>query len=196
MKRDVEFLFEVGAMRFIPRQWHRFHMFNVQSLTEHHYRVIWLALLIAAREKKGDIEKIMKMALVHDVAESRTGDVDYLARQYVTRNEDMAIQDILEDTSLEQEFIDIIQEYEKRESIESKIVKDADNIDVDLDLAEQALIGHEIRSEWQEMRDHVGKTKLYTKSAKLLQAEIRSANPHDWHTKSPRNRRASGDWKK
>ncbi len=183
-------------MRFIPRQWHRFHMFNVQSLTEHHYRVIWLALLIAAREKKGDIEKIMKMALVHDVAESRTGDVDYLARQYVTRNEDMAIQDILEDTSLEQEFIDIIQEYEKRESIESKIVKDADNIDVDLDLAEQALIGHEIRSEWQEMRDHVGKTKLYTKSAKLLQAEIRSANPHDWHTKSPRNRRASGDWKK
>jgi len=72
MKRDVEFLFEIGALRLIPRQWQRFHLPFVQNLTEHHYRVVWLALLIANREGKGNVEKIMKMALVHDVAESRT----------------------------------------------------------------------------------------------------------------------------
>lgn len=189
-------MFEIGALRLIPRQWHRFHTPDFQNLTEHHYRVTWLALIIASREKKGDTEKIMKMALVHDVAESRTGDVDYLARQYVERNEEKAIADILEDTSLEKEFLELIREYETRESIESKIVKDADNLDVDLDLREQAANGNQLERLWKEMRDHVGENKLYTPTARKLQKEIRQSDPNDWHVLSSGNRMNSGDWKK
>lgn len=192
--RDAEFLYEIGALRLIPRQWRRFHLPFVQNLTEHHYRVIWLALIIAAREKKGDSEKIMKMALVHDIGESRTGDVDYMARQYVVRNEERAVADMLGDTPLKDEFMKLWHEYEARQSIESKIVKDADNLDVDMEIREHGSMGHTLEKQWAQYRNVVSDNKLYTKSAKQLVKEIRKTDPHDWHIKSPMNRINGGDW--
>ena len=193
-KRDADFLYEIGALRLIPRQWQRFHLPFVQNLTEHHYRVIWLVLIISAREKKGDTEKIMKMALVHDIGESRTGDADYLARQYVIRDEDRAIGDILEGTPLKDEFLALWREYEAKKSIEAKIVKDADILDVDLDLREHGSMGHSLEKQWKEQRKFVSDNKLYTKSAKQLVKEIRRTDPHNWHIKSPMNRLNGGDW--
>lgn len=194
MKRDVDFLYEIGALRNIPRQWARFHLPFVQNLTEHHFRVVWLALIIAAREGQGNTDKIMKMAICHDIAESRTGDVDYLARQYVERHEDKAVTDMLADTSIGKEFVKLWQEYEDRQTIEAKIVKDADNLDVDLDLREQAATGHRLADEWEMQRGYVGNHKLYTETAKKLHKDIWASNPHDWHKLSPNNRLNGGDW--
>jgi putative hydrolases of HD superfamily len=196
MNRDLEFLYEIGAIRLIPRQWHRFHLDGVGDLADHHFRVLWLALTIASREKATvDTGKMMKMALVHDIAESRTGDVDYLARQYVERHEDLGIADMLADTSLEAEFIALWHEYEARECIEAKIVKDADNLDVDLEIEEQRSKGHHLPADWDELVPPSAKSKLYTKSAEAIRASIQKSNPHDWHLKSPRNRLNGGDWK-
>jgi putative hydrolase of HD superfamily len=195
-KRDLEFLYEIGALRLIPRQWSRFHLPNVANLAEHHYRVMWLALIIAAREKQGDTQKILKMAMMHDIAESRTGDADYIGRQYVERHEDKALSDMLADTALKAEFLKLHKEYEARQSIESKIVKDADNLDVDLDLREQGASGHQLGQAWRSQRAWVGNNKLFTKTAKQLHKEIWQSNPHDWHIKSPYNRLNGGDWKK
>jgi putative hydrolase of HD superfamily len=195
MKRDLEFLYEVGALRLIPRQWQRFHLPNVQNLAEHQYRVMWLALVIAAQEKKGDTEKILKMAMVHDIAESRTGDVDYIARQYVVRKEDEGIKDMLAGTSLKAEFLQLWHEYEARESIESKIVKDADNLDVDMELREQGARGHALGKDRKGERAWVGNNRLYTKTARQMHKDIWQSNPHDWHIKSPNNRLNGGDWK-
>ena len=195
MDRDLEFLYEIGAVRLIPRQWHRFHMGNVGDLADHHFRVLWLSLIIAAREKaKVDTEKMMKMALVHDIAESRTGDADYIARQYVIRKEDEGIKDMLEDTSLREEFLAVWHEYEQRECLEAKIVKDADNLDVDMELMEQGSQGHHLPMDWREARQNLT-AKLYTKTAKQMKQAILDSNPHDWHIKSPRNRLNGGDWK-
>lgn len=135
------------------------------------------------------------MAIVHDIAESRTGDVDYLARQYVDRHEDIGIHDMLAETSLEAEFTALWQEYENRTSIESKIVKDADNLDVDMELREQAVNGSSLEKAFDKNRLQVRRTKFYTKTAQAMFDEIKVANPHDWHTKSPRNRLNGGDWK-
>jgi len=195
MDRDLEFLYEIGAVRLIPRQWHRFHMGNVGDLADHHFRVLWLSLIIAAREKaKVDTEKMMKMALVHDIAESRTGDADYIARQYVIRKENEGIKDMLEDTSLREEFLAVWHEYEQRECLEAKIVKDADNLDVDMELMEQGSQGHHLPIDWREARQNLT-AKLYTKTAKQMKQAILDSNPHDWHIKSPRNRLNGGDWK-
>lgn len=195
MKRDVDFLYEIGALRHQPRMWHRFFGSDVASITEHHFRVIWLALLIAAREKKGDTEKIIKMALVHDIAESRTGDADYLSRQYVTRNEADALSHMLDKTPLKSEFIRLWKEYEKRKSPEAKIVKDADNLDVDLEIKEQGARGYSLEKDWQPTREHIKQTRFYTRAAQELYDEIVNSNPSDWHIKSPYNRLEGGDWK-
>jgi len=185
----------MGALRLIPRQWSRFHTPAFANLTEHHYHVIWLALIIAAREgQKVDTSKMMKMAVVHDIAESRTGDVDHIARQYTVRNEEDAIKHMLAGTSIEHEFLDVWREYEERESLEAKIVKDADNLDVDMELREQESNGSNIEKTMQPNRQKVRETKLYTQAAKELFDAIKKADPHDWHMKSPYNRLNSGDW--
>src|SRR5579863_5997786 len=118
MKRDIDFLFEIGALRHQPRQWRRFLGTDFASITEHHFRVFWIALIIAAAEKEVDTGKIAKLALLHDIGESRTGDVDYLTRQYVQRSEDAAMQDMFEATSLETEFIALWEEYRDRRTLE------------------------------------------------------------------------------
>ena len=195
LEHDVNFLFEMGNIRLIDRMWRRFHTTSFANLADHHFRVFWIAMTIAAKEKNVDTGKIAKMALLHDIAESRAGDVDYLARQYVVRNEELAAQDMLAGTSIEKEFYALWEEYETRESLESRIVKDADNLDVDFELAEQAASGNALKENWKDMREFVAKEKLFTDTAKAMFDQLMKANPHAWHMNG-RNRQASGDWKK
>jgi putative hydrolase of HD superfamily len=184
----------MGSIRFIERTWRRFLHEDFANLAEHHFRVFWIAMVIAAHEKGVDTGKIAKMVLVHDIAESRAGDVDYLSRQYVKRDEELGIHDILGSTSVEKEFLELWEEYEERSSLEAKIVKDADNLDVDFELAEQAARGSQLKALKQPMRDTVAETKLFTETAKRMYKQMQGANPHEWHYIG-RNRINSGDWK-
>ena len=68
-------------------------------------------------------------------------------------------------------------------------------LDVDMELREQAVRGITLEQEWKEMRQRVAEEKLFTKTAKAFAKQIKVSNPHDWHRKSP-NRFTSGDWKK
>ena len=192
---DVDFLFEMGNIRLMDRMWIRFLRDDFANLAEHHFRMFWIAMIIAAQEKNVDTGKIAKMVLVHDIAESRAGDVDYLARQYVERNEKLAIKDMLAGTSIEDEFYTLWKEYEDRKTIESRIVKDADNLDVDFELSEQAAKGSQLKSKWSANRDYVAREKLYTDTAKKIYEQLDNTNPHEWHMKG-RNRKNDGDWKK
>jgi putative hydrolase of HD superfamily len=192
--RDVELLYELGSLRHVPRTWKHFMNPDFANLAEHHLRVTWIALVLVKYEHATDTAKIMKMAIVHDIAESRTGDVNYLQRQYAKLDEHLAIHDMLGDTSLADEFLEVWEEYEKRESIEAKIVKDADNIDVDLELMEQATKGFKVDG-WKEFRQQVAEDKLYTDTARRFMTALKAANPHAWHING-RNRINGGDWKR
>lgn len=192
--KDIQFLFEMGSIRFIPRMWQRFLNGDFANLAEHHFRMFWIAMTIAAHEGDVDTGKIGKMVMLHDIPESRAGDVDYLARQYVDRNEILGLQDMLEGTGLQKEFLELWDEYETRETIEAKIAKDADNLDVDFELAEQASRGNPLQAHWKDNRRYVAREKMYTKTAKAIFDALENANPHDWHLLG-RNRRAAGDWK-
>jgi 5'-deoxynucleotidase YfbR-like HD superfamily hydrolase len=197
LSRDLDLLYELGTLRLMNRTWKRFLNADFANNAEHLFRVAWIALVIAKHEKAENTEKILKIALAHDIAETRTGDVDYLSRQYVVRNEELGLADMLSGTVLEQEFKALLHEYEVRESIESKIVKDADNLDVDLELREQAARGFGLasRAEWKKMRKQVHDTRMFTKTGKRLAAAIDKSDPHGWHINSERNRLHGGDWK-
>jgi putative hydrolase of HD superfamily len=193
--RDIEFIYEMGALRFIQRSWHRFLGPNFANNTEHLFRVAMIALVIAKREQATNLEKILLMALIHDIPESRTGDVDYISRQYTERNEEKGIEDMLEGTSLP-DLVELWKEYERKDCLEAKIVKDADNLDVDFELQEQKASGYGTLFESKaNMRARVAATKLYTATAKQMWKELQGSNPHDWHHNSSGNRFNSGDWK-
>lgn len=192
--RDAELLYELGCLRYIKRMWQRLLNPDFANVTEHSFRVAWIALMLSTMEKSGNQEKIIKIAMVHDLPESRCGDVDYIARMYTDRHEERAIHDIFSGTSLEKEMVSMWEECEKRQSIEAKIVKDADNLDVELELQEQGARGHAIQNIWKTQRKKAVYTKLYTKSGRKLWEAIHASNPFDWHLKG-RNRLNHGDWK-
>jgi 5'-deoxynucleotidase YfbR-like HD superfamily hydrolase len=93
-----------------------------------------------------------------------------------------------------EEFTQIWNDYEGRKSIEAKIVKDADNLDVDLELKEQEAKGVTLGKAFLAHRKALS-TGLYTKTARKFWQQIQKSNPHDWHLNAP-NRFTAGDWKK
>lgn len=193
---DINFLYEMGNIRLIDRMWRRFHFQNSANVAEHHFRVFWIAMVIAAHEATdADTGKIAKLCLLHDITESRVGEVDYISRQYVDRKEELAINDMLGDTAIKNEYLELWHEYEERKSIESKIVKDADTLDVDFELAEQEAGGSSLKRFKKNTRAQAHK-KLYTETAKVMAEQITEVSPHEWHRSSVRNRVNSGDWKK
>ena len=152
-------------------------------------------MVIASHEKDVDLGKIAKMVMIHDITESRTNDYDMVAREYTVRKDELAIKDMLGGTVLETEFYNIWAEYEERQSIEAKIVKDADNLDCDFELSEQEQLGNTSKKALQSTRDYVYKNKLSTKTAKKIYKEIQASNPHSWYL-TARNRKNSGEWSK
>lgn len=190
---DINFLYEIGNIRLIARMGTRFLGAFKADLADHHFRVFWIAMVIAAREGDADTGKIAKLALLHDIAESRTGDVDYLARQYVIRNEELAIQDMLAGTALESEFYELWKEYEERRTLEARIVKDADNLDVDFELAERRAEGHGLPGEWDKELPSARGSQFFTQAAQQIYDELKTASPSSWHING-RNRVRAGDW--
>lgn len=193
-KRDLELLYEVGCLRFLQRNWRQFLNADFSNETEHSFRVAWIAMMLASYEKVKNIGKVVQMAMIHDIGESRSGDVHYISRLYTSRDEEMAIKDIFKGTAVEKEMIALWKEYEERKTIEAKIVKDADNLDVEFELKEQEAKGESLRKYWFDTRQRVYQN-LHTKSAKKMWKEIQDSSPHDWHFYA-RNRFTAGDWQK
>ncbi len=179
-KRDIEFLYEIGSLRNIPRAWIQHLATDCASTLEHTLRVVFLALLIARKEGVRNEEKIIKMALVHDIVEARTADLAYVHKVYTHSDEARAARDQFAGTTFS-DLEDVLKEYEKRASIEAKIVKDADNLDIDLELRELMDVGNVVAKKKQPLRKFVRNKKLYTKAAKKLWDDIQKSDPASWH---------------
>lgn len=195
LSRDIEFLYEMGTLRYATRTWNQFLNPNCQNLTEHTLRVIWIALILAKHEGITNTEKVMKMAICHDISESRSVDVNYISRQYADRHEDKAIADTLDGTALIEEFLPIWEEYERKDCPEAQVVKDADNLDVDLELKELEAMGNKLGKALSPTREKVAATKFYTATARQMWKDIQNSDPHTWHM-TGKNRLTTGDWSK
>jgi putative hydrolase of HD superfamily len=181
IKRDLELMYELGSLRLIDRTWRQLHVPAAANTTEHCFRVIWLALMLAKQvDETVNEELLLKMALVHDVTETRTGDVNWVSRQYNDRKEEQAIHDTLAGTSLT-EYEELRASYEQRDTIEAKLVKDADTLDFDLEIMEQAA---QVRDSLEGNRRSNVRSHMYTEAAQKFQDAIYGSNPHDWYTQS------------
>jgi putative hydrolases of HD superfamily len=184
MKKDINFLFEIGSLRNVQRGWRQHLGMNCANVLDHTIRVIWLALIISRMEKSGDENKIIRMALVHDLSETRISDLSYIQKVYLKPDDKSAAKDALSDTLLSDFYNDDFLEYEERRCIEAKIVKDADNLEVDLELKELAERGSKLPEKWKDLRRLVRDEKFYTESAKKLWDEIQETDVADWHLKA------------
>lgn len=181
--QEVKLFYEIGSLMNIKRAWGQFLDNNVRNNIEHTCRVAIIALTISRLEGKGSEDKILKMALFHDLCESRSIDIAFVHRSYVERHEDKAANDQLKGTVFEKDILPLLKEYKDRSSVESKIVKDADHLDVDLELCEQSELGNKVADSYiKNHRPNVSK-KFFMASTFRLWQEIYRTKPNDWHVK-------------
>ncbi len=185
LQRDIEFLYEIGSLRNIQRSWRQHLGVDCANVLDHTVRVQWLALILARMEtqsgKSINEAKLLKMALVHDAPETRTSDLSYVQKVYVEEKEDDAARDMFANTILGDFYSDTLKEYMARESLEAKIVKDADNLDVDLETHELAERGSLLPAKWKIFRQKIRDEKLYTESAKQLWDKLDTVDVAKWH---------------
>lgn len=124
----VNFLFEVGTAKNIVRSHYQVINWSNDTIASHSFRVAIIGLILANLEKVNE-DKVLKMCLLHDLAELRTGDANFINKFYRTENEEKAIQDQWENIVGGKELISLLKEYNERKSKEAIIAKDADILD-------------------------------------------------------------------
>ena len=129
----IRFLELVARLKHLPRQgWVNHGVCAPETVSGHMYRMAMSAFLLP---KEMDWTKVMKIALVHDLAESIVGDItprDQVPAEVKRQKELEAMQSItalLPDWS-NAEVLALWTEYEDQSSPESVIVKDLDKFDM------------------------------------------------------------------
>ena len=148
IKKVADFLFEVGMLAKTPRSGFFFLGSGEQSVAEHINRASYIGFVLASMDKSVDMSKVLKMCLLHDLAEARVSDLNYVHQKYAETKEEKAVEDLVASVPFGEDIKNIISEYERRESKEAKFAKDADNLEFLLSLKEQVDIGNKRAESW------------------------------------------------
>lgn len=176
MKELADFLFEVGMLKRTPRTGFRFLGSGCESVAEHILRTMYIGYVLSKLEPDVDELKVLKMCLVHDLHEARTGDLNYMYKKYVTVNEEKAVNELAETLFFGEEIKEAVKEFNKRESRESLIAHDADQLSLIILLKEYQDLGNKYSREWIEFAIR----RLHTDTAKKLAECIITTDSSDW----------------
>lgn len=154
--------------------------FDTIASHSHHASIIAYTLARSEGLTHAEGMKALSMAVFHDLAEARTGDLDFIAKNYTHDNEEKAVNDQFMDLEFKNDLKNLLAEYEKRETLTAKCAKDADSL---------AQIYHEWVLTWQGNKlaenwfegDFIARVPyLYTKSAIALAHSMKKSNPNEW----------------
>ena len=179
IRRLTGFFYEIGTLRKIARS-HRQTLLTddlSDNIASHSFRTSAIGWFLAKAEK-ADPYKVLLMCTFHDVGESRSGDQNWINKKYLKVFEDEITDNQMENVRESGELKTVIGEYQKRETVEAKIAKDADLLDQILLLREYAWKGNQEAAMW--LVDNEQEKRLYSSTVKKLAREIMTQNPSWW----------------
>jgi putative hydrolase of HD superfamily len=152
------------------------------SIASHSYRVAMISWFLA-KEEGADPYKTVMMALIHDVGEARSNDHNWVHKRYIKVFEEEIDQEQFGSLPYH-DLKDFIDEYQKRESKEAILAKEADTLDQILLLREYEWGGNKEASIWLygNSKKNIKRQldKLKTRTGLLLGEAMYSTNPSDW----------------
>jgi putative hydrolase of HD superfamily len=172
----INFFFELGMLKKTPRSGYQFLGSGQESVADHSFRVALIGYTLARLVKDVDPFKVVSLCLFHDVPEARTGDLNYVNKRYVTTDESAALSDLAETLPFGADMKALLVEYREEKTEESKLVHDADQLDLILQLKEQSDLGNVYAVKWI----HFAKKRLITPLAKEIAEEILRTDSTDW----------------
>jgi len=142
----LDFLKTVGKSKRILRSgWVKEKIKDPESIAEHSFRVGLLAMILADKlDKNLDKEKLIKMALLHDLGELSTGDVvterwdviDVKKRDEKEKEERKGIEKVFAKIGQEKEYLAIYDEMVGRTTPEAKVFWQLDKLEMALQALE------------------------------------------------------------
>jgi len=131
----LDFFKTVANLKKISRQgWiDKLSLENPESVAEHSYSMAVMGMVISDLQNYNS-EKILKMILLHDLAESKIGDYtpDQLSSKKKSKLENNAFHEIIKNLpdSIKSQYLQIWKEYQENDSLESKFVHQIDRLEM------------------------------------------------------------------
>ena len=172
----ANFVYETGIHSKTPRSGFWFLGSGNQSVAEHLFHTAMIAYALVHLEPKANKEKVVLMALFHDIGEGRTSDHNYVHQRYGRLAEAEAVADISKSIPFGKEVLALFTEEQERKTLEAKLVKDADNLEWIVTLREEEVKGNIKARKWinQALK------RLKTSQGKKLGKIIVSTDPDFW----------------
>ena len=146
-----------------------------ESVAEHSWRLAVMAMLCADEYPNLNINKVIKMCLIHDFGEAITGDIPaFLKTDKNEKDEEQAIESLLTllPVDTKKEFFELFEEIKALNTDEAKLWKSLDNI--------EALISHNeadistwIPREYEENLTYGQKNSEWSLWTKELRKEVK-----------------------
>lgn len=186
--KQLNLLAEMIRLKTVPRLgWLLRGVRDVESVAAHSYGVAFVAMLLAdlarARGHEVDAEKVLRMALLHDLTEARMGDLPSTIKPYFEARtlrvaEERAAREIFGELGpLGDEYYALWHEYEMRANLEARLVKAADKLDLLLQAREYEKGGARGLDEfWENAEEDFAKLGLEELLADLI-AALRQSRP-------------------
>ena len=134
-KMIEKFFRKVLELKNVPREgWkEKLEIINPESVAEHSYSTAVISMILSDLEGL-NTEKIIKMALLHDLAESIIGDIisGSITKNEKVRKENIAMKQILKNLpdKIAEPYFEIWNEYQKNSSQESRLLHDIDKLEM------------------------------------------------------------------
>lgn len=142
----LDLLLEIQSLDRVPRLGYSIRgVADPESVTEHSWQVLFLVWVLSERIDGIDPRRALEIALVHDLAEVRLGDLPRTASRYLPAGskssaERAALADIL--APLPDSAHELIAEYQAGRSPEARLVKACDKLQLMLKVAVYESWGH------------------------------------------------------
>ena len=176
LDRLTDFLFEALMLKRTPRTGYQFLGHGAETVAEHSFGVTVLAFALVRLNGKADLVRTLRLALFHDLAEARTGDLNYMNKRYVEADEGRAVADAFSGLSFGPELLESWQEWRAGETLEARLAADADQLDMALELRRLQTLGSAQARDWL----HYAQKRLKTPEGRALFEEIIQADPERW----------------
>jgi putative hydrolase of HD superfamily len=176
MDNIADFLFEMGMLCKTPRSGYQFLGSGRESVAEHVLRTVYTGYALCKLNPSLNELRVLKMCVLHDLPEARTGDMNYVNKKYVRVDEAKAVRELTESLSFGEDIRQAIDEFNAKETPESRIARDADQIALILQLKEYGDLGNKYSEEWIEY----ALKRLCTEEGKKLAACIIQTDSSRW----------------
>ena len=177
MDNIANFLFETGMLSKTPRSGYQFLGSGKESVAEHIIRTVFVGYTLCKTDASLNELRVLKMCVFHDLPEARTGDMNYVNKKYVDVDEGKAVRELTEDLPFGSDIKLSIDEFNRKETKEALIARDADQIALILQLKEYGDLGNKYAEEWINF----ALRRLSTEAGKkLAQRVIKTDSSNCW----------------